>query len=103
MKKLWFGLLATLLLTIFVVPAFAWEFNMTGQFEWRFRYFGRAGGYADLFGDRRFQDSPLNNTGVLTGFAGPNYYRGLQWPGGLQHRWHSKLQPYDDTIEIRGH
>jgi hypothetical protein len=76
MKKLWFGLLATLLLTIFVVPAFAWEFNMTGQFEWRFRYFNRAGGYADLFGDMRFQDSPLNNTGVLTGFAGPNIYRG---------------------------
>ena len=76
MKKLWFGLLATLLLTIFVVPAFAWEFNMTGQFEWRFRYFGRAGGYADLFGDQRFQDSPLNTTGMVVGFAGPNYYRG---------------------------
>ncbi|MGO8878542.1 MAG: hypothetical protein ACLQMS_03390 [Desulfomonilaceae bacterium] len=76
MKKLWFGLLATLLLTIFVVPAFAWEWQMTGQFEWRFRYFNRAGGYADLFGDQRFQDSPLNTTGQLIGFAGPNYYRG---------------------------
>ncbi len=76
MKKLWFGLLATLLLTIFVVPAFAWELQMTGQFEWRFRYFGRANGYADLFGNSQFQDSTLNNTGVLTGFAGPNFYRG---------------------------
>ena len=76
MKKLWFGLLATLLLTIFVVPAFAWEFNMSGQFEWRYRYLGRANGYQDLFGDMRFQDSPLNTTGELIGFAGPNFWRG---------------------------
>jgi hypothetical protein len=76
MKKLWFGLLATLLLTVFVVPAFAWELQMTGQFEWRFRYFGRASGYADLFGNAQFQDSTQNNTGMIVGFAGPNIYRG---------------------------
>ena len=76
MKKLWFGILATLLLTVLVAPAFAWDFSMTGQFEWRFRYFGRANGYQDLFGDMRFQDSILNNTGQIIGFAGPNFYRG---------------------------
>jgi hypothetical protein len=59
MKKLWLGILATLLLAVFVAPAFAWEFNMRGQFEWRFRYIGRANGYQDLFGDMRFQDSDL--------------------------------------------
>ncbi len=76
MKKLGLGCLATLLLTVFVVPAFAWEFSMTGQFEWRYRYFGRANGYQDLFGDMRFQDNPLNTTGQLIGFAGPNFWRG---------------------------
>ena len=78
MKKLWFGLLATLLLTIFVAPAFAWDFSMTGEFEWRFRYFGRANGYQDLFGDMRLQENPIGfpaGTGPI-GFAGPNFYRG---------------------------
>ncbi len=59
MKKLWLGILATLLLTVFVAPAFAWDFTMSGQFEWRYRYFGRANGYQDLFGDMRLQDNPL--------------------------------------------
>ncbi|MGO8822379.1 MAG: hypothetical protein ACLQT6_04715 [Desulfomonilaceae bacterium] len=76
MKKLWIGLLATLLLALFVAPAFAWEFKMGGQFEWRYRYIGRANGYQDLFGDMRFQDNPLNTTGQVIGFAGPNFWRG---------------------------
>ena len=76
MKKLWLGLLAVLLLTVFVAPAFAWEFKMGGQFEWRYRYLGRANGYQDLFGDMRFQDNPLNTTGQVIGFAGPNFWRG---------------------------
>ncbi len=75
MKKLWFGILATLLLTVFVAPAFAWDFSMTGQFEWRFQYFGRANGYQDLFGDMRLQDNSLNTWGPI-GFAGPNFLRG---------------------------
>ncbi|MDA8405718.1 MAG: hypothetical protein M0T73_02515, partial [Deltaproteobacteria bacterium] len=76
MKKLWFGLLAMLLLALFVAPAFAWEYKMGGQFEWRYRYIGRANGYQDLFGDMRFQDNPLNTTGQVIGFAGPNFWRG---------------------------
>ena len=80
MKKLWLGILATLLLTVFVAPAFAWDFTMSGQFEWRYRYLGRANGYQDLFGDMRLQDSPImtaipGTTGPI-GFAGPNFYRG---------------------------
>ncbi len=77
MKKLWLGILATLLVTIGVAPAFAWEFDMKGQFEWRFRYFGRANGYQDLFGDMRFQDNPQNSRGAIIGFSGLNMWRGF--------------------------
>jgi hypothetical protein len=68
-----------LLLTVFVAPAFAWDFTMSGQFEWRYRYFGRANGYQDLFGDMRLQDNPLINLPAGTGpigFAGQNLWRG---------------------------
>ena len=77
MKRLWIGILATLLVITGMAPAFAWEFNMSGQFEWRYRYLGRANGYQDLFGDMRFQDSPLNTTGTVTGFSGLNMWRGF--------------------------
>ena len=50
----------------------AWEFSMTGEFEWRYRYWGRLGGQDDLFGNMDAQ----NNGGSSVGFAGPNYYRG---------------------------
>lgn len=81
MKKLWFGILVTLLITVFVPPAFSWDFSMMGQFEWRYRYFGRANGYQDLFGDMRLQDNPIINQGFGTGtgpigFAGQNLWRG---------------------------
>ncbi len=81
MKKLWFGILVTLLVTVFIAPAFAWDFSMMGQFEWRYRYLGRANGYQDLFGDMRLQDNPLINIGFPAGtgpigFAGPNFWRG---------------------------
>ncbi len=76
MKKLRLCFWVTTLLIISVAPALAWDFTMAGQFEWRYRYFGRANGYQDLFGDMRFQDSSLNTTGSVIGFAGPNFYRG---------------------------
>ena len=81
MRKLWSGILGTLLVVVCVVPSFAWDFSMTGEFEWRFRYFGRANGYQDLFGDMHLQDNPTVGTGLATstgpvGFAGPNFYRG---------------------------
>ncbi|MGC8658259.1 MAG: hypothetical protein ACP5U1_04225 [Desulfomonilaceae bacterium] len=81
MRKLWLGILATLPLIVCVAPAFAWDFSMRGQFEWRYRYFGRANGYQDLFGDMRLQDNPTVGTQIATatgpiGFAGPNFYRG---------------------------
>ncbi len=64
MKKFSVILLAGLLLVAFAAPAFAWEFSMKGEWEYRFRYFGRAGD-ADLFG-QQFQSE--------VGFAGQNIY-----------------------------
>ncbi|MGC8658035.1 MAG: hypothetical protein ACP5U1_03080 [Desulfomonilaceae bacterium] len=90
MKKLWFGILATLLLCLFVAPAFAWDFTTAGQFEWRYRYIGRANGYQDLFGDMRLQDNPLINPAWAgnplagpIGFAGPNFWRGYNGSNAL--------------------
>jgi len=60
---------AIVLVIVFAVPTMAWEFKMTGQYEYRFRYFGQVGGDKDLFGRRRVQDH-----GPLVGFAGPNIY-----------------------------
>lgn len=56
----------------FALTSQAWEFSMTGEFEWRYRYWGRIGGDNDLFGNMNNQ----NNGGAWVGFAGPNYYRG---------------------------
>ncbi|MGP8284138.1 MAG: hypothetical protein ACLQT6_15680 [Desulfomonilaceae bacterium] len=76
MRKFPLFSLTTIILLLFVIPASAWDFSMKGEFEWRYRYLGRANGYKDLFGDMRFQDSPLNTTGAVIGFAGPNFWRG---------------------------
>jgi hypothetical protein len=84
MKKLWLGILATMLMALFVAPAFAWEFEMTGDFEYRLNYLSRIGSQ-DLFGDASMQENTLlvdgnpNNAanGYLNnyiGFAGPNTY-----------------------------
>lgn len=66
--------LALVTLVVFVPSVFAWEFSMTGEFEWRYRYFGRVGGSKDLYGDMNVQN--FQDGGNLIGFAGPNYYRG---------------------------
>ncbi|MGC8602723.1 MAG: hypothetical protein ACP5VS_03425 [Desulfomonilaceae bacterium] len=76
MEKFRLFWVTTLIFLLFVVSASAWDVSIMGQYEWRYRYFGRANGYKDLFGDMRFQDSPLNNTGAVIGFAGPNFWRG---------------------------
>ena len=84
MRKLWLGILATLLVVVFVAPSFAWEFSMTGEFEYRLNYLSRIGD-ADLFGNVSMQenytlaDGNANNAGNgylnnFIGFAGPNTY-----------------------------
>ncbi len=59
-----------LLLLAVTAPVMAWEFSMTGDYEYRMRYFGRTGG-TDLFGIASLQDSGAR---TFIGFAGPNIY-----------------------------
>ncbi len=88
MKRLLTVLMAGLLIAAFVVPAAAWEFSMTGEYEMRLRYISRTGDM-DLFGKAPLQDGgaiaidPLNTLtapnsnnvqGQAVGFAGPSWY-----------------------------
>ena len=43
MKKLRMALLAGLLIAAVCVPAHAWEFAMTGNFEWTYHYIAQGG------------------------------------------------------------
>jgi hypothetical protein len=90
MRKLWLGILATLLVVVFVAPSFAWEFSMTGEFDWRHNYLSRMG-EKDIFGNASIQDAGfLPVPGAATayiGFAGPNIYgRGI---GAVTPSWSS--------------
>ena len=49
MKRLWFIALAMLLIVTLGSVALAWEFNMKGEAEWRYRYWTRTG-INDIFG-----------------------------------------------------
>jgi hypothetical protein len=65
MRKLLTIVLAGLLIGAIAAPAFAWEFSMKGEQEWRFRFFTRSGAN-DLFGK--------NAADLDIGFAGQNIY-----------------------------
>lgn len=65
MRRLLTILLAGLLVGAIAAPAFAWEFSMKGEQEWRFRFFTRSGPN-DLFGK--------NAADLDIGFAGQNIY-----------------------------
>jgi hypothetical protein len=70
-------LAAAILVVAFTLPAFAWEFEMKGVYENRFRYFGRTG-TTDLFGESTLQEGQfqpvLGDAVGYVGFAGPRYY-----------------------------
>jgi hypothetical protein len=79
MKRLWMVLVAGLLVAALTAPALAWEFAMTGEAQWRYRYFARQGN-ADLFGTGMLQGGffiqdalglagPVNNTVLVQGFS----------------------------------
>ncbi|MGB9616120.1 MAG: hypothetical protein ACPL7J_02260 [Desulfomonilaceae bacterium] len=70
MKRLLTITLAALLIAAVAAPALAWEFSMTGQWEYRLRYWARLGS-TDLFG---IQDVGNNLLGIPVGLAGPNIY-----------------------------
>jgi hypothetical protein len=59
------------MIAAFAGSALAWEFSMTGQHEWRYTYFARAGDM-DLFGYAPLEN--LFNTGDYIGFAGPTRF-----------------------------
>jgi hypothetical protein len=69
MKRLPVVILAGMCLVVITAPVFAWEFSLTGEAEFRYRYFARQGS-GDLFGG----PAGINGAGVATGttgFAGP--------------------------------
>jgi len=72
MKRLLTITLAALLIAAVAAPALAWEFSMTGQWEYRLRYWARLGG-TDLFGIADLQNA-RNAAATTVGFAGPNIY-----------------------------
>ena len=57
--------------------ALAWELELTGEYEFRYRYFARTGDL-DLFGNAGLQEALpgpfLGASGPFIGFAGPNIY-----------------------------
>ncbi len=55
MRRILTTVLAGLLVLAGAVPVFAWEFSMTGEFIYRFKYFSRMGN-SDLFGYAPAQD-----------------------------------------------
>ncbi len=67
--RTWWLVICTFSVLCCLTPAEAWEFKMTGEYEWRFRYLGRLGD-KDLFGRMKLQDLG----GPLIGLAGPNIY-----------------------------
>lgn len=70
MKRLLTITLAVLLIAAVTAPALAWEFSMTGMWEYRLRYWARLGS-TDLFG---IHDVGNNMLGIPVGLAGPNIY-----------------------------
>lgn len=71
MKRFMVVILGVSLLLSMVPSAFAWEFDMKGDFEYRIRYFSRTGP-KDLFGIATLQNT---TAGTYIGFAGPSYYQ----------------------------
>lgn len=111
MKKLAILFVAGLIFAGSTVPVLGWEFNMTGEYEYRFQYFGRTG-HKDLFGDANVQDA---GSPTFVGFAGPDIWgRGavssvpgwdtlsagyLITRGGFS-RWGSDAHLSDSTLRI---
>jgi hypothetical protein len=71
MKRFLTITVAVLLMAAVAAPALAWEFAMTGQWEYRMRYFARLGD-VDLFGNAGLQN--WSGGQDFVGFAGPRIY-----------------------------
>lgn len=77
MKRLLALAICGVILGILSGPVLAWELELTGDFEFRYRYFARTGDL-DLFGNAALQEAMpglfLGANGPFIGFAGPNIY-----------------------------
>jgi hypothetical protein len=69
MKRFLTIMLGVLLIAAVTAPALAWEFAMTGEMEWRYRYFARQGS-GDLFGSTSLSPAGIVDQQAL-GLAGP--------------------------------
>jgi len=78
MKKLRMVLLAGLLIAALCAPAHAWEFSMTGNFQYTYEYFAQ-GGPNGFFGQQNTVSPGL--TGLAGGAAGPNWFGTNFWAG----------------------
>ena len=70
MKRFLTIMLGVLLIAAVTAPALAWEFSMTGEMEWRYRYFARQG-TADLFGQVSLNGATGLPDQQALGLAGP--------------------------------
>ncbi len=77
MKRLLALAICGVILGILSGPVLAWELELTGDYEFRYRYFARTGDL-DLFGNAALQEAMpgpfLGASGPFIGFAGPNIY-----------------------------
>lgn len=70
MKRFFTIMLGVLLIAAVTAPALAWEFAMTGEMEWRYRYFARQGS-GDLFGSTSLSSVTGLQDQAALGLAGP--------------------------------
>ncbi len=82
MKKLRMVLLAGLLIAALCAPAHAWEFSMTGNFQWTYEYFDQAG-QNGFFGPQNVTTAGLAATG--TNWFYPNFWAGARLLSGTQY------------------
>jgi len=82
MKKLRMVLLAGLLIAALCAPAHAWEFAMTGNFQWTYEAFDQAG-QNGFFGAQNAANAALLGTG--TNWAYPNFWAGARLLSGTQY------------------
>jgi len=82
MKKLRMVLLAGLLIAALCAPAHAWEFAMTGNFQWTYEMFAQ-GGQNGFFGSQNVTTAGLAGTG--TNWFYPNFWTGARLLSGTQY------------------
>ncbi len=74
MKRIVVCFMGAIILGTFVLPAFAWEFTLKTEFEYRMRYWSRIG-ERDLFGNAAAVGTDVaSGEGIPVGLAGPGIY-----------------------------